>query len=80
MEDLEKENPKHNVVRDSDNGPSPMVDDNAGEDTAENNNETSTNDNPAPSLNTDQEEGHSKSMRSDVESNEERSPEEPQLR
>ena len=51
MEDLEKENPKHNVARDSNNGPSPMVHDNAGEDIAKNNNETSTNDNPTPSLN-----------------------------
>jgi len=53
MEDLEKEKPKHRVARDSDIGPSPMVHDNVGEDTTENNNETSTNDDPASSANDD---------------------------
>ena len=57
MEDLKNKKPKYRVVRDSNSGSSPLLRDNAGEGITENNNETSTTDNPASSSNDDLQEG-----------------------
>jgi len=57
-----------------------MVRDSAGEDTTKNNNKTSINDHPTSSSNGDWEEDHCESTRSDAESIEESSQEQPQLR
>ena len=73
MKNLKTKKPKHRIVKDSDIGPSPMVHDNAEEDTTENNNETSINDSFASSSNDDREEGHYESTRSNAEFSKERS-------
>jgi len=80
IKDLKKETPKRIVVKDSNYDPSLAVNDNAGENTTENNDQTRTNNNPTSSSNDDREEGQDESILSDSESAEDISREEPQLR